>query len=122
MISLKWVLYSKSGDVLKSEEVKKNGNEMYLCQDKDEYQLLNEITEVDIERFFPEHMNDLMDELINVKLSLTDEQEINHLDEILRLCSMCRDCIGSQVIFNPFSDIVELIAVGDAGDIYGTSE
>jgi hypothetical protein len=121
MISVKWVSYSKNGEVLKNEEVKQNGNEVYLCQDRDEYKLLNEITEVDIERFFPEDMDDLMHELINVKLSLIDEQEINHLDEILRLCNMCKNCVGSQIIFNPFLDIVKLAAVSNVEEIYGIS-
>lgn len=108
MINVKWVLYSKSGNVIKSEGFKQNGNEIYLCQDRNEYQLLNEITEVDIERFFPEQMDDLINELTNVKSSLVNAQEIKHLDEILYLCQKCRDHIGSQIIFNPFYDVIKL--------------
>jgi hypothetical protein len=108
MINVKWVLYSKSGNVIKSEEIKQKGNEMYLCQDGNEYQLLNEITEVDIERFFPEQMDDLINELTDVKSSLVNTQEIKHLDEILYLCRKCRNCVGSQIIFNPFYDVIKL--------------
>jgi hypothetical protein len=103
MINITWVLHTSDGQILHKEKIGRSGNDNYLCQDEGNYNLLEEITHVDIERFFPEEMDKIICELGDLKKSVKNYQDIEHIDEIIGLCRKCKECSNSQIVFNPFS-------------------
>jgi hypothetical protein len=108
MITITWILHTSDGEILQRERISRKGNDLYLCQDDGKYKLLEEITQVDIERYFPEEMELMISELEDLKLSVNNYQDSEHLDEIIELCRKCKEHPNSQIVFNPFS-LVETI-------------
>lgn len=109
MISIKYLVSDKKGSITHCSEVIKNGNESFLWQDdEDKYPILSEVTTFDIETFFPEEMNDLIQELINVKKELKDEENVNHINKIIGLCQKCQERNEGQIVFNPFTNLVKI--------------
>lgn len=114
MISIKYLVGDKKGGIAHCSEIIKNGNESFLWQDNaDKYPMLSEVTTFDIETFFPEEMDSLIQELISVKKSLQDELEIHHIDEIIILCENCKAENKGQIVFNPFTNTVK---IGESND------
>ena len=57
MMNVTWILHTSDGEVLQKEKISRSGNDAYLCQDDGKYKLLEEITHVDIERYFPKEID-----------------------------------------------------------------
>ena len=109
MISVKYSIYSDEGLLLYSQEIKKHGSAaLFLNKDEEEYPILSEITAFDIEVFFSEEMNDLIEELNYLKKSLKDKSDIVYLEEIIRLCQKCQDNNVGEIKFNPFTNLVKI--------------
>lgn len=110
MISVKYSIYGNEGRVLYSQDIRKYGSAAIFFQtqeDADNYPTLSEITAVDIERFFPEDMSQIIQELTKLQSSLISDDDKSYIDEIIRLCKRCRDSDKGQIIFNPFLERVK---------------
>jgi hypothetical protein len=103
MITITWIMHTSDGNILHKEKVSREGNDSYLCQDNGDYKLLEEITQVDIERYFSQEMELMISELKDLKLSVENDQDAKHIDDIIKLCCKCKECPNSQIVFNPFS-------------------
>lgn len=109
MIAVKYLLYGENDNLLYSQEIKKYGGDSILCRDEEEiYPILSEITTFDIETFFPEDINYLVEDLNKLKNNLKVESERNYVDEIIELCEKCLNNNQGHIIFNPFVDIVRI--------------
>jgi hypothetical protein len=78
----------------------------YLCQDDDmKFPLLSQVDPYYPLDFYPGNMNDLIEELQQVKLTVENLNEISHIDEIISMCRECKLHQNTAIIFNPFSPI-----------------
>ena len=106
MIRISYVLSGEEGKTLYRSDVMLPGNDLYLILEGDsidvEYPQLYELTDYDIEIYLPEHMKQLIKDLIKLKATLTDASEISHVDEIIGLCCQCQQNNKGQIMFDPF--------------------
>ena len=92
------------GGILYSQEIRQDGSDLILCRDEEDvYPILSEITTFDIERYFPDEMSDLIQELSKLKQNMTEESEKSYVDEIVGLCQKCQKRNEGQIAFNPFT-------------------
>ena len=108
MLSVRYVIYRDNGDVLYSHEIKMDGGSAIVCRDEESiYPILSEITTVDIERFYPNEMDSLINELNELKRVLTKEFQLEYVEEIIGLCKKCRNKNEGQIVFDPFVDRIK---------------
>lgn len=109
MLNVKYVIYRNNGDILYSQQIKMDGGSAILCRDEEDvYPILSEITTFDIERFYPNEMKDLINELLKLKRTLTREFELDYVEDIINICQKCQKRNKGEVVFNPFTDKVKI--------------
>ena len=87
------------------QEIALEGNESLICQeDEEKFPHLCEITEVDIERFFPHEMESLIKELESLMVLAVIQSEQAHLSEVIDMCIKCSSLKNGQIVFDPFVD------------------
>ena len=106
MFKIVYAVSDGKGSYLYRHEVMQYGNDMYLMvegEDVENLYLLCEVTNYDIERYFPDEMDELICDLTRLKTGLTNKSEKIHVQEVIGLCQQCRDRNEGQIIFNPFT-------------------
>jgi len=109
MISIKLIEASDGKSVTLSES-KLHGNEVLLCRDDEvNFPILSEVTEVDIERYFPSEMDGLIMELESVCIAITDDDIMKgHILEIVTMCRKCKSTSEGQIVMDPFTEKFKL--------------
>jgi len=94
------ILESKTEERL--AKVSKINNEDYLLQNNPHYKILSELSIVDYDAFSKEDMKQLIMELEALKKDINNQENINHIDEIIELANKCINISDSYLIFTPF--------------------
>ena len=107
MFKIVYAVSDGQGGYLYRHEVMQYGNDMYLMVEGEDieslYPVLCEVTNYDIERYFPNEMDGLIYDLTRLERSLTDKFKKTHVQEVIGLCQQCRDRNEGQIIFDPFT-------------------
>lgn len=106
---VRYLIYGENNKLLYYQEIKKYGGDAILCQDDlDVYPMLSEITTWDIERFLPEHMDNLIFDLKKLKKSLVEKHEVSYIDDLIHMCERCQDNNEGWITVDPFGDLVKI--------------
>lgn len=79
----------------------KAGNESFLIRGKDSFRILALLNGVDYDVFDHRDMPELIGELVALRESVSDDEQV-HIDDIVRLATLCRDEKGATLTFTPF--------------------
>jgi hypothetical protein len=109
MINIK-LIEASNGKSVTLKEIRLLGNEVLLCRDDEaSFPILNEVTEVDIERYFPSEMDGLIMELESVCSAINDNEVMKeHFLEIIAMCRKCKSSPKAQIVMDPFTEKFKL--------------
>ncbi|MDM5280266.1 hypothetical protein QUF95_22950 [Paenibacillus silvae] len=96
----KIILESVDGEQL--DKVFEDGNDKYLQQDEDEFEMLGELSTCSYDVYTSKDMDLLILELERLKELLLDSNEIKHIEEIILLAYKCKNLESGRLIFTPF--------------------
>ncbi|PZT52716.1 hypothetical protein [Paenibacillus silvae] len=96
----KIILESVDGEHL--DKVFEDGNDKYLQQDEDEFEMLGELSTCSYDVYTSKDMDLLILELERLKELLLDSNEIKHIEEIILLAYKCKNLENGRLIFTPF--------------------
>ncbi len=79
----------------------KNNEKFLLRVNSEKFTLLSELSGSSYDVFGSNHMQQLIKELMDIKISLSNEKEIEHVDKIIVLVTECKK-YGYKLCFTPF--------------------
>jgi hypothetical protein len=94
------ILQNSSGEKLK--EIYQDGNDRYLMQEENDYNILSELSECSYDVFSSNDMEGLILELEQVKAKLNHINDISHVEKVIFLAKKCKELETGRLIFTPF--------------------